>query len=318
MATSVRLPQTTPELEAKELLWWQRFADLENRFAWVQTPPLQRILRTHYVRQILATAGRGGTILDLGCGTGWLSLILASAGATSVTGVDFSPAQIKIANQNMRASGFGHRLRFECLDATADESPREQYDCVVLHGFLHHLSKDEIRNTLSSIPCLLKPQGRLVVFEPVTCRDGEPSGSQSTYRYRLEMLRRLAGSGVRWGVRRVSKEEQSLRDALAERNWGTPPFGPSPKETPFIRGELEAYLSEAFVVEEHCTVMAMSHLVVQDWLLRLESHPLSTRVLLPIVARLAAMWDRKLVAETPLPPDLWLFTLFKCRLREQS
>jgi hypothetical protein len=34
---------TSAERESKELEWWQEFAELEERFAWVQTPAVQRI-----------------------------------------------------------------------------------------------------------------------------------------------------------------------------------------------------------------------------------------------------------------------------------
>jgi len=314
MAAIGRLRETTPELEARELLWWQTFAELENRFAWVQTPALQRVLRGHYVRRIVSAAGAGGSILDLGCGAGWLSLVLAAAGAVKVTGVDFSSAQIDIANKNKFALGVGDEVAFKCLDATAPDRQSDQYDCVVIHAFLHHLSTSEITKSLSQVPKLLKPHGKLVVLEPVFSGSGAQSAAHSKWLYRLQRLRSLANTGIRFGIRKVSEEESRWREAFSSRNWGKPPFGPSPKETPFAPGELESYMSDSFVVEDRRAVMALSHLACQEWLLRGVSHPISTGLLLPIVSRLAALGDRKLLEAPTPPPDLWIFTLFTCRL----
>lgn len=312
-----RPKSTPPEIERRELEWWQTFAEAEERFAWVQTPSMQKILRGHYVDEILQLAGSSGSILELGCGVGWLSLALANAGATRVVGVDFSQAQINIANQRAKVAALDDHVRFVCTDGTSGNEQKQNYDCVVVHGFLHHLNQMEIERTIESIPRLLNSSGAFIVFEPV--RYTKDCGVKcSPWQRRQEFLMRLATGGQRLGVRRMSKEEKNWRDILARRDWGKSPHGPSPKEMPFEPGELENYLAPYFKIERRRVCMAISHLVTQQWLLRGLSHPLSTRLLLPFIARLAAKWDRRLASQPNVIPGLWYFNMFVCRALPQS
>jgi len=305
---------TSAEMESKELEWWQEFSELEERFAWVQTPMIQRILRGRYVREIVKYAGAGGRILELGCGVGWLCCVLGESGAREVIGVDFSPAQIAIAQEHAEAIGLAGRVHFRCTDGTQENSLKELYDCVVVHAFLHHLNKSEIRRTIASAPRLLKPNGTFIVFEPVMHK-GKPEQKLSVH-FRLQnILSQYALRGQRKGIRRVTPEEKHWRDMFAHRNWGVAPHGPSPKEMPFAPGELEGYLSSHFVIERQVACMVRSHLVVQEWLLRELSHPRSTRLLLPWVARAAAWADNGLIQQIESLPGLWTFNMWVCRTR---
>lgn len=313
-----RSKSTTPDVEARELEWWQMFAEVEERFSWVQTPPMQRVLRGRYVREIVRTAGERGSILELGCGGGWLSFVLAQAGAAKVVGVDFSSAQIEIANQRAAKLGLCGRVQFFCADGTQSGFPSELYDCVVVHGFLHHLDQSEIARTIANIPKLLKPGGVFIVFEPVRHGVYDASRPLTKWERRLYFLIRLANAGQRFGIRKIAPEERAWRDLLGRRNFEQPPHGPSPKELPFEPGELEHFLQSHFRIQRQVVCMAISHLVVQEWLLRAISHPLSTSFLLPIMARLAAKWDYTLVTREKPVPGLWSFTMFVCRPRIQD
>ena len=306
-------PEHTPaDIEQRELQWWQQFAELEQRFAWVQTPAIQKILRSHYVREIVKYAGREGRILELGCGVGWLCFALAESGAKEVFGVDFSPAQIDMAQRRAESLGLTHRLHFRCADGTQNGTGKELFDCVVVHGFLHHLNQTEIRRTLAGVPGMLKPGGRLVVFEPV-CHPVRNGGVHPMKLKLHNFLKQLAHRGQRSGICRVSAGEKHWHDLFAQRNQGIPPHGPSPKEMPFAPGELEGFLTPYFNIERQQVCLVNAHLVMQEWLLRELSHPRSTRWLLPWVARAAAWLDRGLVKQVELLPDTWVFNMWVCR-----
>ena len=308
-------PETTPvEIENREIEWWQEFAELEERFAWVQTPSIQRILRGRYVREIVKFAGADGRILELGCGVGWLCSILAESGAKEVVGVDFSPAQIAIAKARAEALGLTGRVNFICADGTQEKLVKNLYNCVVVHGFLHHLNREEIQRTLASIPKLLKSNGTFIAFEPFRHEAKQNKVPPVQIKWQ-DNLAQWANRGQRLGLRTLTNEEKKWRDLFAHRNWGTLPHGPSPKEIPFAPGELEGYLNPHFIIESQDVCMVRSHLIVQEWLLREVSNPRMTRWLLPWVARAAAWLDRGMFQKTDSLPNSWIFKMLVCRPR---
>ena len=302
---------TDAETNRRELEWWQQFAELEQRFAWVQTPALQDIIRGRYIREIIRSTPKGGRILELGCGTGWLCRKLVQFGAREVWGVDFSPAQIALAKSQAEAAGLADRVHFLCVDGTGSNPTGEAFDCVVVHAFLHHLDKGEIDRVLAGIPNMLKPEGMLIVFEPI--RHGGPGKPLSRWESRQRWLAELAARGRKYGLRRESDEEARWRALLSSRSVGKEPHGPSPKEMPFTPGELEGYLHSYFNIARRRECLGVSHLVAQEWLLREISHPLTTKLMLPFVARIAAWMDARLLDEAGLSAGAWIFTMFVCK-----
>ncbi|HEY9282307.1 MAG TPA: class I SAM-dependent methyltransferase [Pyrinomonadaceae bacterium] len=78
--------------------------------------------------------------LDLGCGTGALSVRLARAG-WSVCAADGSAAMIEIARESARREGGEKRIDFFKLDAAraADEFGPRKFDAVVCHNVLEYV-----------------------------------------------------------------------------------------------------------------------------------------------------------------------------------
>ena len=275
----MRIRETTPELEAAEIAWWRKFAEIEERYCWVQTPAIQRALRGHYVRKIVDAVPPDGRVLELGCGGGWLSILLAKLGARAVVGIDFSQAQIDIANAHAKYQGVDAKVRFEVADASKYLAKGEKFDSVIMHGFLHHLSISEIREALENAQRLLKPEGRLLVFEPVRHPDLPTSRRTQRLIARFQFLRRSLVRGKRWGIRRFSEGELRLRKLIGERSVGEWPFGPSPKEIPLTPDELPQLAEGLYTIEERFRCMAMSHLIAQELLLMQVSQPLLGRLL---------------------------------------
>jgi len=54
----------------------------------------------------------GDTVVDVGCGSGILSIIAAKLGAERVYGVDAAPGTVEIATANARAHGVADRVQF--------------------------------------------------------------------------------------------------------------------------------------------------------------------------------------------------------------
>lgn len=98
-------------------------------------------------------------ILDIGCGTGVLALMLAARGC-DVIGVDPAAASLAVA----RAKPGADKVRF--IDGDATELPTLQVDLATMTGNVAQvfLSDDEWLATLAGIRDALRPGGR-VVFE---------------------------------------------------------------------------------------------------------------------------------------------------------
>jgi SAM-dependent methyltransferase len=89
-------------------------------------------LRTRVVDEILSNHGlRGKTVLDLGCGSGEISLIAARLGAKSVTGFDIVPDMIAMARQQAATSPWPDRFEFAVRDVTHDPLPRADVTLIV-------------------------------------------------------------------------------------------------------------------------------------------------------------------------------------------
>ncbi|MFJ8084384.1 class I SAM-dependent methyltransferase [Streptomyces sp. NPDC096205] len=123
-------------------------------------------LRDPEVRRAWAGRLRGwlpeepGELLDLGCGTGSLSLLAAEQGHR-VTGVDSSPAMVGRA----RAKLAGRDAVFLVGDAAAPPVGERRYDVVLVRHVLWALPDPD--RALRHWQGLLRPGGRLVLVEGV-------------------------------------------------------------------------------------------------------------------------------------------------------
>ena len=100
------------------------------------------------------------TILDIGCGTGSLSVILARLGHT-VTGIDLSPSMISLART--KAAAYGLEIEFHIMDASHAQFAEHQFDVILCRHLLWALPEPE--QVLQRWIKLLKPGGRLILIE---------------------------------------------------------------------------------------------------------------------------------------------------------
>jgi SAM-dependent methyltransferase len=105
-------------------------------------------------------------LLDVGCGNGRLSRLLAPA-FPRVLGVDLSPAAIELARRESAGHG---RVAFEVADVTADgagEALAAELGPanVVVRGVLHVLDREHRQRAARALAAVLGARGRLLLLE---------------------------------------------------------------------------------------------------------------------------------------------------------
>ncbi len=118
-------------------------------------------------RETLRHAGlkTGERVLDVGCGTGVLTRLAASAvgSAGHVIGIDPSAKMIAIAKQNALTEGSRAEFRLAVIEALPFDD--NSFDCVLSSAMLHHLPPDLKDKGLLEVWRVLKPGGRLVLVD---------------------------------------------------------------------------------------------------------------------------------------------------------
>jgi SAM-dependent methyltransferase len=103
--------------------------------------------------------------LDIGCGTGDITLALAKLGAGHVTGLDLVPRHTSAAIANARRLGLAGRVEFVCHDVH-HWTPRRRFDVVLSHEALEHIC--DPKGFLARLDALVEPDGIAVLaFGPL-------------------------------------------------------------------------------------------------------------------------------------------------------
>jgi ubiquinone/menaquinone biosynthesis C-methylase UbiE len=100
---------------------------------------------------------KGQRVLDVCCGTGSLTAMLASAGCHAV-GVDRSPTMLAFAERRQTSA------EFRPLDATGLHFERE-FDAAVISLALHEMSPGAREQTWDAMRRAVRPQGRLIALD---------------------------------------------------------------------------------------------------------------------------------------------------------
>jgi ubiquinone/menaquinone biosynthesis C-methylase UbiE len=114
----------------------------------------------------LAPAGRM-RILDLGCGTGTLALLIAEMEPEAeLHGLDADPEMLARARRKAEAAG-GSAPGIEFREGLADELPWQDgyFDAVVSTLFFHHLKTEVKDRAVAEIARVLRPGGSLHVAD---------------------------------------------------------------------------------------------------------------------------------------------------------
>ena len=118
-----------------------------------------------FIEEIVKKEGRGTTelVLDLGCGTGSMTLELAKRGY-DMTGVDYSPEMLDTARERADREGLSDKMLWLCQDMREFELYGTVDLAVSCLDSINHLtSKKDLDTTLSLVhnkfAPILKPVG---------------------------------------------------------------------------------------------------------------------------------------------------------------
>ncbi len=118
-------------------------------------------------RMVVEMAGikPGDRVLDVGCGTGNLTLTAATAvgPSGSVAGIDASPEMIDKSRMNAERSGRGVDFQVGLIEKIP--YPAASFDLVINRLMIHHLPDDLKRRGLAEILRVLRPGGSLFIAD---------------------------------------------------------------------------------------------------------------------------------------------------------
>jgi SAM-dependent methyltransferase len=117
------------------------------------------------LRYVLAQMGdlEGQRVLELGCGSGDYTVVLARRGA-QVVAIDLAPSALVITQRRAQASGVADRVRVALMPAETLSLPDATFDWVVGFGLLHHTEPAALAPEVRRV---LRPGGRALFREPL-------------------------------------------------------------------------------------------------------------------------------------------------------
>ncbi len=106
----------------------------------------------------------GLSILDYGCGAAALLRLLCAAGVPGrLTGTDVSTGMLREAERVW--PGDAPPPLLQAQRGTATFLPPESFDLIIISAVLHHVPLEQRNDVYAELHRLLRPGGRLVVFE---------------------------------------------------------------------------------------------------------------------------------------------------------
>jgi ubiquinone/menaquinone biosynthesis C-methylase UbiE len=137
-------------------------------FCWLTPlydPILKWVMREDVFKHKLTSQARilpGMRALDLGCGTGTLTVMLKKEYPNaSITGLDGDPQVLGIARQKAR----GLNIQWEQGLAYALPYPDASFDRVVTSLVIHHLVREDKLRAFAEVYRVLRPGGELYVLD---------------------------------------------------------------------------------------------------------------------------------------------------------
>jgi len=124
--------------------------------------PLKRKISESYIHP-------GDRVLEIGCGTGQLTKMMASRGA-QVEGIDASAGMLAVAEKALQTEILEGHVNLKLMDATqiSEHFPASSFDVIVSTLVFSELPEAEQRFVLEACSHLLTTKGRLLIADEVS------------------------------------------------------------------------------------------------------------------------------------------------------
>jgi ubiquinone/menaquinone biosynthesis C-methylase UbiE len=162
--------------------------------------------------RLMSNIGRGQKVLDLGCGTGALTLRAAQKGA-KVKGIDVNPQMLEVARKRSIEAGLSVNIElFEMGVAELGREESESYDVVMSGLCFSELTENELNYALKEIKRILKPRGSLLVADEVRPKNISKRILALLIRFPLEIITYLITQTTTKPVENLS--EKIMKEGL--------------------------------------------------------------------------------------------------------
>ena len=168
-----------------------------------------------YVEEALRT---GGPVLELGCGTGRITIAIAEAGL-QVTGLDISPEMLAIASRKQADLDSTIRARTRLVAGDMRNYPlkkRYKLICIPYRSFMHLMSPQEQVETLLNVRRHLVADGKLAfnIYDPSRELSVE-SDNGASLQYDTTFTHPLSGRKiVAWYTRQIDVINQLIHQRM--------------------------------------------------------------------------------------------------------
>lgn len=153
--------------------------------------------------------GKGGAVLEVGCGTGNLLVQIAkSFPSARVLGVDIDTESIATARKRIADAGLGERA--EAKQGTLADVPAQSVDAAVMVEVLHEIGQDIRPAVVKDAARALKPGGWMLIVD-----ETYPSNLDEARKPEFKFPLHTGFEELLWGNVIPTREEQEtlLRDA---------------------------------------------------------------------------------------------------------
>jgi SAM-dependent methyltransferase len=169
--------------------WRRRWSDPGYTAPWSADgvpPVLHEAIASGWLRP-------GDAVLDIGCGDGRISELLARAGC-EVTSIDF--AEGAIARVEARCRHVADRVRAELCDITSSRPSRSAFAAFVDVGCLHAMPPADASRYGRNVAAVMAPAARGLIVGPIDDGPGTPRSDARVERL-LAQISRAFGTAFR-------------------------------------------------------------------------------------------------------------------------